>query len=327
MATGTKQVRVPLSTRLKVWWEGYDMAEVEARMLAMEKRKALSQPKPDPAPPPPLNEDLPVAPWDNRRIEVAQYIWGDGYCGPGGPEYVIAMSKLLALSPKMSALVLGAGLGGPSRVLAQEFGVWITGVEESEPLANAGMELSVRSGMAKKAPIRHYNPENPVEFERNFDRAFAKEALFTVRNKKALVKQVTQKLKPDSLFLIVDYFLAEPGMALNADLLAWKEKERETPYLVTGDDMVDLLEDSGFVVRVNEDISEQYADMIAKAWAEADKVVTTLLEQGEEGRQLVDVLMHEAEHWFARSRLLQAGVLQARRILGTKKVTKTLSDW
>lgn len=328
MATEARNLRVPLKTRLKVWWEGYDMNEVEARLYAVERKRArTAKPAPVETPPPPVDENLPINPWDRRRIEIAQFIWGEGYCGPGGPDHIIAMSKLLAMSPKMSALVVGAGLGGPARVLAQEFGVWITGVEESEPLANAGMELSVMGGMAKKAPIRHYDPEQPVEFERNFDRAFAKEALYTVQNKKELVKQISQKLKPDSLFLVADYFLAEPGMALNKDYIDWKEKELETPYPVVADDLVDIMEEAGFAIRVNEDISDQYQAMIARAWSEADKVVAKLMEQGEDGRQMVDILMKEAEHWFSRSRLLEAGVLQVRRILGNKKVTKTLSDW
>lgn len=329
MATASKDLKVPLKTRLKVWWEGYDMDDVEARIRAIQSRRVKPEP-PQPSAnqaPLPIDEDLPINPWDSKRIEVAQYIWGEGYCGPGGPEHIIAMSKLLAMSPEMSALVIGAGLGGPARVLAQEFGVWITGVEESEKLAAAGMELSIMHGMAKKAPIRSYTPEEPKEFERNFDRAFAKEALYTVQNKKALVKQISANLKQDALFLMTDFFLADGGKGASAEVQAWKESETQTPYLTTVDDMIDMLEASGFSIRVNEDISDQYISMIAKAWAEADTVVAKLVEQGEEGKQLIEVLMREAEHWSARSKLLEQDFLQVHRILAAKKVTKTMSNW
>ncbi|RMF08164.1 MAG: methyltransferase domain-containing protein [Alphaproteobacteria bacterium] len=327
MASASKHPRIPLKTRLKVWWEGYDMNDVEARLRAIESRRAKPEPVKARAAPPPIDEDLPINPWDEKRIEIAQYIWGEGYCGPGGPEHIVSMSKLLAMSPEMSALVLGAGLGGPARVLAQEFGVWITGVEASEKLAAAGMELSIMHGMAKKAPIRTYNPEEPEEFERNFDRAFAKEALYTVKNKKALVKQVSANLKKDGLFLITDFFLADGGKGASQEIRDRKEKEAQKPYLTTVEDMVDILEASGFTIRVNEDISDQYISMIAKAWAEADKVVAKLKEQGEEGKALIEVLMREAEHWSDRSRLLEKDFLQVHRILAAKKVTKTMSDW
>lgn len=322
----TEKGKIPLRTRLKVWWEGYDLNDVKQRIKAAEQAKARAKPAPAPPPAAPIDEILPVEPWDDRRIEIAQYIWGDGYCGPGGPEHVIAMSKLLALSPEMSAMVIGAGLGGPSRVLASEFGVWITGFEESAKLAAAGMELSMRSGLAKKAEIRHYNPKDP-EFDRNFDRAFSKEALFTVDNKSLLVKQVHKKLKDEGLFLMTDYFLGRESVVNHPDYLEWKTKEPDRPYPVPAGEMLEILKAAGFSIRVNEDVTQQYVGMISRAWSEADRVIATLMRQGEEGKQLVQVLVREAEFWSRRSRLLQANILQVHRILAAKKLPKTMSNW
>lgn len=329
MGDSGNKPKIPLKTKFKVWWEGYDIHDVEARLRALEPKDPPRPVKAPPPPPPPkpIDPNLPVEPWDSRRIDIAQYIWGEGYCGPGGPEYVVTLSKLLALSPEMSALVIGAGLGGPCRVLAQEFGVWITGVEESKQLAEAGMELSVMAGLAKKAIIKHYDPKHPDAFERNFDRAFSKEGLHTVEDKLALVRQVQKKLKNDGLFLITDYFLGRDS-AVNSDAYKeWKDKEPARPYLVTAEEMVDIFGNSGFTVRVNEDISEHYQTMIAHAWSEADQVVAKLLSQGEEGRQLVEVLMREAELWSRRSKMLAEGLLQMRRFLAVRKATKTMSDW
>lgn len=336
MATATKSVKVPLKTRLKIWWEGYDPEDVRARLAELERRRAgsdeeeaASVPETDQsrAAPPTVEDMLPTGEWDRRRIEISQFIWGEGYCGPGGPEHTIGLSKLLALSPKMSALVVGAGLGGPARVLAKEFGVWITGIEASEKLAEAGMELSIREGMAKKAPIRSFDPENPEEFERSFDRAFAKEALHTVQNKEGLIREISAKLKEDGLFLITDFFLSEAGAALSPEVEAWREAQPLPTYLCPAENMIEMLEGAGMGVRVNESISDQYIAMINQAWADAEKVAARLMEQGEEGRHLIKVLMDEAEHWSGLSKLLESGALDLRRILANKKPTKTLSDW
>ncbi len=324
MSVSESSIKVPFFTKLKVWWEGYDMREVEARLKERQpKPTKAAAPKPDVTP---MDTVLPIPPWDDKRIEIAQYIWGEGYCGPGGPDQVIALSKLLAMSPEMSALVIGAGLGGPSRVLAQEFGVWITGVEENEKLATAAMELSSRAGLAKKAEIKHYDPKNP-DLERNFDRAFSKEALFTVEAKLDLLRHVHQKLKPDSLFLMTDYFLARDGVTNTPDYVMWKQGEAIRPYPVTITEMQEILDVAGFSIRVNEDVTETYVAMVARAWADADKVVSKLLEQGEQGRVLVDVLMREAEYWSLRCRLLEHGMLHVHRILVSKKSGKTMSDW
>jgi SAM-dependent methyltransferase len=332
MPAASKSVKMPLKTRLKVWWEGYDPEEVEARLRALEDRQKGDAPSGDPdeavtreADSP--DADLPIAPWDSRRIEITQFIWGEGYCGPGGPEQIIAMSKLLAMSPQMSALVIGAGLGGPSRVLAKEFGVWITGMEASEQLAEAAMEISIREGMAKKAPIRHYNPEEPGEFERNFDRAFAKDSLHMVANKKGLIDQISENLKAEGLFLMTDFYLANRAQADNEHLLAWKSRQDPVPRLVTVEEKMEMLEAADLGIRVNEDISDQYLSLISKAWSSADKVVAGLMEQGGEGRELIKVLMKEAEYWSDLSALLESGILVANRFLTSKKKTKTLSDW
>lgn len=324
MSAPKSAVQIPLLTRLKVWWEGYDIQDIEKR-LAAKAAKPVADPAPQ-SPQPEPEVPLPIMPWDYQRIEIAQYIWGEGYCGPGGPEHVIALSKLLAMSPEMSALVLGAGLGGPSRVLAQEFGVWITGVEENPQLAEAGMELSQRAGLAKKAVIAAYDPKNP-DFERNYDRAFAKEALFTVPDKGELLSTVGKHLKTDSLFLLTDYVLSDHAAAKNPAYIEWRDQEPQYPHCVTVQDMHDLLQRAGFSVRVNEDVTEQYTVMIARAWAEADKAIAKLMSQGENGRALVDVLMREAELWSRRTKLLESGTLQVYRILASKKSTKTLSNW
>lgn len=311
------KLKIPLKTKFKVWWEGYDIEDVEARL-----RAAAGAPPPSA---PPVPKQLPAEQalsasmtWDAGRVEISQYIWGEGYCGPGGPEHVIGLSKLLALSPEMSALVIGAGLGGPARVLAKEFGVWITGVEHSKELAAAGMELSTMAGLAKKAAIMAYDPTAAEPFARNFDRALSKDGMFTVADKGHLIGCVAKKLKDGGLFLITDYFLRDEAAAADSSYRAWKDGEPVTPYPITGGNMVALLADSGFTVRVNEDISDQYAAMITQAWTAADKVAGQLMANGAEGRQKITALVLEAELWSRRAALLTGGQLQLRRILAIK---------
>lgn len=324
-------MKIPLTSRLKAWWEGYDVRDMEAKLREAEERRAkadpkFSKPKPKTEAPEP-DAELPILPWDDARVQIAQYIWGEGYCGPGGPEHVIGMSKLLALSPEMSMMVLGAGLGGPGRVLAHEFGVWITGFEASEKLAKAGMELSTMGGMAKKAPVVHYDPEKAEPFSRNYDRAFAKDTLFTVDNKLGLMKQVCAKLKTDGLFLISDFVLANDAVRNTPDYAKWKEQEPHPPHAITPEAEAELFEQSGFSVRVNENISEQYVSLIAKAWADVDSAVTKLMKQGDEGKTMIKALLREAEFWSHRSKMLESGDLQVWRILASKKIPKTMSNW
>jgi len=324
--------------RLKAWWEGYDPDDVLAYLRARAPTPpAASNPGPQPSrlePPPsdidPRDIELPFDPWDNNRAEIAQYIWGEGYCGPGGPEHIVSMSKLLALSPEQSLLEIGSLLGGPARTLADSFGTWVTGYEASPKLAALAAEKSEMAGLAKKAIIHHYDPETVGEFDRKFDRAFAKEALFTIENKARLLDLVEGHLKPSGLFLITDFVLADESVYAKESYREWRDSEahRRRPYMVTAEQLAELCKQVRFTVRVNEDVSDVYIDLIRKAWAGADKVAEKIAHRAE-GEVLLETLLREAEFWSHRARMLESGDLRLWRILAAKKAEKPsmLSDW
>lgn len=337
-----KKAGIPLKLRLKTWWEGYDQDEVAKRVAdrqpqeeastdtAAAKKKAAAAAAKAAEEEAKTESGLDVDPWDTETVDVAQYIWGDGFCGPGGPEYIIGMSKLLALSPEMSMTQLGASIGGPARTLADRFGVWVTGYEESETLVNAGNELSKMGGLAKKAVLEVYDPDGDdfQGFDRKFDRALSKEALFTIKNKKDVISSIGEKLKPGGLFLITDYVIGNDSITAKDSYQSWKVGERTTPYPVMADDLVEMLKEARLQVRVSEDISIQYVEMINKAWAGADQVAAKLAKQ-ENGARLIQVLMREAEFWTRRKKMLESGDLKLWRIVANQKSNgpSMMSDW
>ena len=325
-----KKAGLPLKLRLKAWWEGYDADEIRQRIVERmpeEESKAVEAPAaPDKSKSSLVEEEL--NPWDAEKLNIAQYIWGEGFCGPGGPDYIITLSKLMALSPEMSMLQLGAGIGGPARVLVEKFGVWITGYEESDILVEKGREMSKMAGMEKKADIHLYDPEDFEGFDRKFDRAFARETLFTIQDKEQIIAELEENLKPGGLFLITDYMLGSDAVIGTDTYKQWRVGERSTPYPCLVDDMVDLLKKYHFQVRVNEDISDQYIDMINHAWAGADETAAALAKQ-ENGPKLIQTLMREAEFWTRRKKMLESGDLKLHRLVANKKSggPGAMSDW
>lgn len=323
-------VKIPLGLKLTAWWEGYDSDEIAVRLA----ERAAADGTSDNATPTgrkpteTLDAALPVDPWDEETIEIAQYVWGDGFCGPGGPEYIVGLSKLLALSPEMSMTQLGAGLGGPARTLVDRFGVWVTGYEESEQLVAAGNKLSKIAGMEKKAVISYYNPEEHDEFDRQFDRVFSKEALFTIKNKSGMVRAVEEKLKPGGLVLITDYVVADDSVYAKDTYKQWRVGEPCDPSPSTADELKKHIKDVKLQVRVSEDITDEYVKLINQAWAGADKVAAKLVSQ-ENGTALIQTLMREAEFWARRKKMLESGDLRLWRIVANKKagLTTGMSDW
>lgn len=336
MAKAANKQALPFGLRLKAWWEGYDTSDLQKRWAARNGTAAeevRSRPEPQPVeettePEAEVPLDRKHMPWDDRRVEIAELVWGEGYCGPGGPENVIAMSKLLSLSPEMSMLVLGAELGGPARTLAQHFGVWISGYEADQQLVDAGMKISERKGMAKKAPILHYDFEDPAPFERRFDRIFTKEYLSHIKNIDLLFTRVEDSLKDDGLMLITSYVLADEQAAFDPTLREWLQKEPVPHHLKTPQEIVKSLDKAGFAVRVNEDITEHYQHLVQSTWRKADMYVSSLMKKGEEGKTLVEILLKEAELWAERGRLFDTEKLRVWRLVAHKKdVGKLMSDW
>lgn len=330
-----KAVKLPWKLRLKAWWEGYDPEDLKARLAEqaspVEEDTTKVQPEKtefetrEPDPVDTLEEENG---WSEQTVDIAQYIWGEGYCGPGGPDYIVSLSKLLALSPEMSMLQIGASLGGPARVLAEEFGVWMTGYEESPILVEKAQEFSKMAGLERKAVISEYNPEEIEEFERKFDRALAKEALFTIENKEKIIAAIEEKLKPGGLMLITDYVISSDQVVTTDNYKEWKVGERTTPYPVLADELKAILKKNHLQVRVSEDISQQYIDMINQAWAGADQVAAKLAKQ-ENSTKMIQTLMREAEFWARRKKMLESGDLQLFRIVANKKSggPGAMSDW
>jgi len=323
--TKKNEPKVGIGLRLKAWWEGYDTDDIKERLKDRAPvEEGAQEAKEDPEEFSTENLD----PWDAQTVDIAQYIWGKGFCGPGGPDYIISLSKLLALSPEMSMLQIGAGLGGPARVLVDRFGVWITGFETSEMLVEKGRKLSKMAGLEKKAILEQYDTDDFEGFGRKFDRAISKEALFTIEDKAGMIAHIEDKLKPGGLFLMTEYVLSSDSVIGKDRYKEWIVGERSHPFPVLADDLVEMLKASRMQVRVSEDITRQYIEMINQAWAGADEVAAKLA-QREDGAGMIQTLMREAEFWTRRKKLLESGDLMLWRIVANKKSggPSMMSDW
>lgn len=331
MSERVDDIQVPLKLRFKAWWEGYDLNDVKERIRMLREGEAAGSAAPsaknsfttrrqtasDQIPLTQEDQQNTLS-WDKLRMEMSQLIWGDGYCGPGGRDHIETMSKLLTMNSEMSALVVGAGLGGPSRVLAEEFGVWITGYEISPELAERGMQMSIDAGLSAKAVIQHLDPEKKNPFDRRYDRAFSKEALYSFPDKQKILQDVFNTLKNDALFLITDYTLSDKSALENHDVQKWLKQEASPPYPVPTKQMQSELEKAGFALRVNEDISDHYIKLIESSWSKAQIISQQLATKGPEGTEAVKTLMVEAEHWALRAKLLKEGLIHVWRFLAYK---------
>ncbi len=308
-SAGRKPDKGPFWDRFMLWWNGYE--------LAARARKSAAPPSHG------VRYEGPNLEWETERLRVAQELWGEGFADPGGAEYILNMIKFFGLDPSMSVLDLGAGLGGSSRTMSEKFGVWVTGLEASEELAEAGMALSVKAGMGKKAAISHFDQETFEHKPKSIDCVFSKEFFFTIADKPAFLNTVESLMKPRGQLLFTDYVLA-PSAEKTVAFEKWLEFEPATPHAWSVQDYKEALATLHLDIRVAEDITDQFHAMVTRAWAQYIKV---LQNRGVEPEG-APVLVQEVELWARRVQAIEAGNLQVFRFHALKKDTdRLMSSW
>ena len=81
-----------IRNRLKAWWEGYDGQEYDAWLEARARARAAKSTTPVGVV---KSVFQPETAWKQERIEIANLVWGEGYCGPG--RYCIQSVKIAKL--------------------------------------------------------------------------------------------------------------------------------------------------------------------------------------------------------------------------------------
>jgi cyclopropane fatty-acyl-phospholipid synthase-like methyltransferase len=298
--------------RFKAWWEGYEYARAsppETDSAPAEESAGDA----DQSDEPPSEPQGRTEPWTAARIKIAERLWGAGFTSPGGAGHILQLVKPCALNPKMSFIQLGAGLGGPTRAISEAFGIWVNGLEPSEMLVEAAMAEATMAGMAKKAPVATCDPESVELRTRNFDCVFAKEAFFTVVNKKRLFKTIAKSLKKGGQLLFTDYVLAETDH-MGPETQNWIAHEPVRPEMWSATQVREQLEKHKLTIRIVEDMSEEMCQLVLRSWRDA----LANLKPGHIGPELGDALVAEAEMWARRIEVLESGEVRLYRFHALK---------
>jgi SAM-dependent methyltransferase len=310
--------KAPWKVRLRAWWDGVDLpaaAPVSAPATgAVAPELAPMDPRI-----PPLQE------WETDDIRIQQQVWGQGYCRPGGDEHVLGLAKPFALNPSLTVMEFGSGLGGGTRALVNEFGVWVNGLEPIGKLARAAKEMSIRAGLEKKADVIRFDPEGYEPKPSSVDCILSSETLYLIEDKLKLLKTFERCLKPRGQLSLTD-FVRRDDLAADDPQLAGLGPEPDTPaYFASGADYVRWLRELNFDLRVNEDITERYRKMIMDGWVDFTQAGG---ERAAHARAMPESVVKEVELWTRRVAAIDAGALKVMRYYAIKLGgSKLMSNW
>jgi len=266
-----------------------------------------AEPTASPVPVPELaDDDDPV--WPSARIGVAEALWGQGFLFPGGRAEVLRLTAPLGLSAASSLLLIGAGSGGPSRCIAAEFGVWVTGYEANKRLVDLANERSERAGMGRRAQVEIWDTLKPKFPRRYFHHGMAIEMLHGAKPDKVLTA-VALALKPGAQFVLLETVADAPLDPADPVVATWARLDHRSADLPSEPEITNVLGRLKFDVRIVEDVSRRHMQSAMQGW----RIAVEAMAGAPPALRQIGMMVHEAELWTARFRLMRDGKLRLAR--------------
>ena len=142
----------------------------------------------------------------NEKFNTAlQWMWGDGFLSPGGPEEVETMLEGIDLGGR-SVLDVGSGLGAIDVLLAAQYGAAsVLGVDVEAHLIDEGRSRAERAGVSEKVTFQLIEP-GPLPFaDASVNVVFTKDAIVHIPDKAGFYREVLRVLTPGGLFVGSDW--------------------------------------------------------------------------------------------------------------------------
>jgi SAM-dependent methyltransferase len=250
--------------------------------------------------------------WHAAPGEISEKMFGTGYVTPGDAVITEAMIRPLGLTGAMNVLDLSAGLGGRMRKTTEETGAYVTGLEPDKEIALRGMELSIKAGKGKHAPVAHYDP---VLFtvSRMYDCVLARETFYRVTDKDAFFKSISACVKAKGQLVFTDYII-NPEHRKEPAIVAWQVQEKNASPLGLVE-MAEAWAKVDFGLRINEDMSDFYKQEVLTG---LKRLAIFLSSSNPPDPETKKSLQRRIEIWTHRLASMEQG-MKFYRFYGTKK--------
>ncbi|MEM7335632.1 MAG: methyltransferase domain-containing protein [Chloroflexota bacterium] len=207
--------------------------------------------------------------YDDQFVAGLEWMWGNGFLSPGGPEEVAAILEGIDLAGK-TVLDIGSGIGGIDLLLVKKHGAKkVIGIDVEAPLIARSNEMVRKAGLtAEQIEFRLVEP-GPLPFEnQSFDLVFSKDSMIHIPNKQAIYADIYRVLKPNGRLAFSDWFGSEAPST--PEFEEWLRVVGLTFKMGTIDTAVSLLHEIGFINVEAIDRNQWYAQNILEELATLD---------------------------------------------------------
>ena len=164
------------------------------------------------------------------------------------------LAALAAIQAADHLLDVGAGLGGPARWLAQNYGCHVTTVDLSADYCETAEWLNQATGLADRITVLHANALNLPFADGSFDVVWSQHAQMNIADKRRFYGEARRVLKDGGRLAIWD-IIAGPVQPINFPV-PWADTP-DISFLARSHELRDILREASFDVETWNDLTSQ----------------------------------------------------------------------
>ncbi|WP_421809787.1 class I SAM-dependent methyltransferase [Flagellimonas sp.] len=222
-----------------------------------------------------------------------------------------AVSKELASTiplKGMKVLDMGSGLGGPCRMLADEYGCHATGIDLSSEFVHTANALSKLVGLSQKTHfVQGSATELPFE-DSSFDMVWTQHVQMNIPDKQRFYSEAYRVLRPGGHFLYYDIFRKNDDLVTYP--MPWAAHEGLS-FLFKSEEMAKIMAELGFTLKSKTDQTEAgvefFTSLLTRIKAYGPPTLGLNVLMGESTKRKLTNLL---EHFQKGVLLLESGVYQ-----------------
>lgn len=160
-----------------------------------------------------------------------------------GAEVSLELAREAGIKAKDKVLDIGCGIGGPSRMIAGEFGCHVTGIDITSEFIRTAKELSKLVGLEYQTNFLQGDATSLPFKDNVFDIAWTQHVQMNIQVKKQFYMEILRVLKPGGKFIYYDIFKGNDDPLLYP--VPWADDDAIS-FLITTDELEVILEHLGF---------------------------------------------------------------------------------